>query len=240
MNASSIHKYIAAIEAENKKLKSTISDKNMIIHRLDAEILKLHEKLDNVSISDDESSVYSSDEPEYEFTTPVSPPRYDDSERNAYFQSLNGDIYDALIEVSEMEEDEFKSEAYRNAAESIFNLPFKIVSGMDISSGPKKVPGVGKGIGRMIDRFLSTGKMMNTNEAMAEAFDNLANLTWNDNEYKARTFRHVANVLRNYDGTITSGKALSEGPQKIKGIGKHTAEMIDEFLTTGKIERLGN
>jgi len=37
---------------------------------------------------------------------------------------------------------------------------------------------------------------------------------------------------------VKSGEELSKGPKKVKGIGKSIAKTIDEFLKTGKVEKL--
>ena len=37
---------------------------------------------------------------------------------------------------------------------------------------------------------------------------------------------------------MTSGKELAKGPKKVKGIGKSIANVVDEFLSTGKVQKL--
>jgi DNA polymerase/3'-5' exonuclease PolX len=37
---------------------------------------------------------------------------------------------------------------------------------------------------------------------------------------------------------VTSGEELAKGPEKVKGIGKSAAKIIDEFLETGKVKKL--
>jgi DNA polymerase/3'-5' exonuclease PolX len=37
---------------------------------------------------------------------------------------------------------------------------------------------------------------------------------------------------------VTGGKELAKGPKKVAGIGKSIANVIDEFLSTGKVKKL--
>jgi|TARA_R110002153_G_scaffold115771_2_gene259090 DNA polymerase/3'-5' exonuclease PolX len=50
--------------------------------------------------------------------------------------------------------DKFKRNAYIRAANSIYELPYKVVNGKKISEGPNKVHGVGKSIAKKIDEYL--------------------------------------------------------------------------------------
>ena len=263
MNSTSINLYICKIETENAKLKTLVEDKIAVIERLDAEIIKLHQKLDVLPDDDCESEVGSCDEPIYEFDTDTEsePPQMvrrtlsphsdsdsdtdTDTDVDSYIEYPNDDLYDALMKVIDNEDNEHKKLTFKKAADIIYNLPFEIKSGSEISNGPNKISGIGKTIASMIDEFIATGKIIrgeSTNHKLAAAFDKLATLV-SHQEFKCRAYKNAAQIVRSFSVPITSGKKLSEGPHKVNGIVKSIGRMIDEFLTTGqirKIQEVGN
>lgn len=84
--------------------------------------------------------------------------------------STNEEIAWALEALASLEaephgsQDPFKIRAYRRAAEIIRELNFEVTSGEEIAKGPKKIEGIGAGIGKKIDEFLQTGKMKRIEE----------------------------------------------------------------------------
>ena len=72
------------------------------------------------------------------------------------------------------------------------------------------------------------------NEPLAKAFDVCAATT--EDAFKRNTFNLCARAIRLWPTKILKGKELSEGARKVKGIGKSCQIMIDEFITTGKLE----
>eukprot|EP00514_Thraustochytrium_sp_LLF1b_P003189 CAMPEP_0184510560 /NCGR_PEP_ID=MMETSP0198_2-20121128/1879_1 /TAXON_ID=1112570 /ORGANISM="Thraustochytrium sp., Strain LLF1b" /LENGTH=417 /DNA_ID=CAMNT_0026900459 /DNA_START=363 /DNA_END=1616 /DNA_ORIENTATION=- len=56
--------------------------------------------------------------------------------------------------------------------------------------------------------------------------------------FTVRALKKAAIAIRGVDFKITSGKQVSQGKQKIAGVGKGTAKAIDEILTTGSSARL--
>jgi len=84
--------------------------------------------------------------------------------------STNEEIAWALEALASLEaephgsQDPFKIRAYRRAAEIIRELDFEVTSGAEIAKGPKKIEGIGAGIGKKIDEFLQTGKMKRIEE----------------------------------------------------------------------------
>jgi hypothetical protein len=84
--------------------------------------------------------------------------------------STNEEIAWALEALASLEaephgsQDPFKIRAYRRAAEIIRELEFEVTSGAEIAKGPKKIEGIGAGIGKKIDEFLQTGKMKRIEE----------------------------------------------------------------------------
>ncbi|KAJ9588358.1 hypothetical protein L9F63_018284 [Diploptera punctata] len=76
----------------------------------------------------------------------------------------------------------------------------------------------------------------NTNYDFCEFLIELANYERNVNRniYKYNAYRNAANTLAAYPTRIKSG----EEAQKLKGIGAKIAKKIDEFLQTGKLQKL--
>jgi len=64
-----------------------------------------------------------------------------------------------LDALSHEEENIHKSDAYKKAADAIRKLDFEVTNGTEISKGPLKVPGIGKGIANKIDEYVVTGQM---------------------------------------------------------------------------------
>jgi len=81
------------------------------------------------------------------------------------------------------------------------------------------------------------------NSKLADLMEQLAELEGKakDGEnyrFKVRAMKQAAIAIRTVEFPIESGKQVSKGPQKVSGIGKATAEHIDEILETGTIPRL--
>jgi len=73
------------------------------------------------------------------------------------------------------------------------------------------------------------------NQELSSIFNILADYYVLEKEtYKAKAFRNSGNILSKHEKKITS----ADEAIKIKGIGKSSAEIIDEYLKTGKVQRL--
>ena len=177
------------------------------------------------SESDDESEEESDDESESEF-----------------FVSYNHEIVDIFDKLASYEEDPHKRNAYRTVGDALHALPYKVTSGKELAKGPNKVDGIGKSAAKIIDEFLSTGKVqklekfekgVSTNEEVTCALDDYADDL--EDPFKVRAYRKAADAIRNLDYEVTSGEELANGPNKVKGIGKGIANRIDKFLQTGKM-----
>lgn len=184
-----------------------------------------------------------------------------------FFTSYNSELTDVFDKLASYEGDSHKRNAYRKAADAIYNLPFKVKNGSELATGPMKVAGIGKGISKKIDEFLSTGKVqrleklmavdeshddyfvdvrpesnpVSTNEEIAWALETLASLeakTKDSNPHKIHSYKLAAKIIRGLDFEVLSGEEIAKGPNKIKGIGMGIAKKIDEFLQTGKIKRI--
>jgi hypothetical protein len=71
--------------------------------------------------------------------------------------TTNENIADQLALLADVEENTHKSEAYKKASRIIRKLQFEVTNGTEISEGPLKVPGIGKGIAKKIDEYMATG-----------------------------------------------------------------------------------
>ena len=161
-------------------------------------------------------------------------------DESEFFVSYNHELVDIFDKLASYEQDPHKRNAYRTVGDALHALPFKVMSGEELSKGPKKVKGVGKSAVKIIDEFLDTGKVKklekfeegtSTNEEVARALDDYADDL--EDPFKVRAYKNAANVILNLDYEVTSGEELAKGPKKVKGIGKSIANRIDKFLQTG-------
>ena len=73
--------------------------------------------------------------------------------------ATNDNIADKLELLAHVQENPHKSETYEKAADAIRKLTFEVTNGTEISQGPRKVPGIGKGIANKIDEYIATGEI---------------------------------------------------------------------------------
>ncbi|AFK66053.1 hypothetical protein OMVG_00051 [Ostreococcus lucimarinus virus OlV3] len=78
--------------------------------------------------------------------------------------TTNENIADQLALLADVEENTHKSEAYKKAAKAIRKLHFEVTNGTEISQGPHKVAGVGKGVANKIDEYIATGTIRKLNK----------------------------------------------------------------------------
>jgi DNA polymerase/3'-5' exonuclease PolX len=74
------------------------------------------------------------------------------------------------------------------------------------------------------------------NHEIVDIFDKLA--SYEEDPHKRNAYRTIGDALHALPYKVTSGQELAKGPEKVKGIGKSAAKIIDEFLATGKVEKL--
>ena len=67
-----------------------------------------------------------------------------------YFVSHNAGLSEMIYECADKAEDNFKRNAYTKAADTIYNLSYRITNGKDAMN----LPGVGKSIAKKIDDYL--------------------------------------------------------------------------------------
>src|SRR5210317_666110 len=186
------------------------------------------------------------------------PSLYETTARTKTFQ-LNEDIAKHLKELGEMTSDFYKAAAYNTAADIITTLDFEVQNGESLL----KIKGIGKGIASKVDQFLdeyfedsesvasTEGQILEEsddetdsddeffvsyNSELADVLDSLA--YYEKDEHKSAAYDHAAHIIDKLPFKVTSGKELAKGPKKVKGIGKSIANVIDEFLSTGKVQKL--
>lgn len=72
------------------------------------------------------------------------------------YADTNEEVAYYLETLAQEETDAFKGKAYVKASNAIRGLDFEVTHGDELADGPKKVPGIGKGIARKIDQFLQS------------------------------------------------------------------------------------
>src|SRR5210317_838861 len=186
------------------------------------------------------------------------PSLYETTARTKTFQ-LNEDIAKHLKELGEMTSDFYKAAAYNTAADIITTLDFEVQNGESLL----KIKGIGKGIASKVDQFLdeyfedsesvasTEGQILEEsddetdsddeffvsyNSELADVLDSLA--YYEKDEHKSAAYDHAAHIIDQLPFKVTSGKELAKGPKKVKGIGKSISNVIDEFLSTGKVQKL--
>jgi DNA polymerase/3'-5' exonuclease PolX len=223
MNSTTIFEYIQNLEKENEELRKKL---------LDSEIQRVGASL------------------------------YETTARTKTFQ-LNEDIAKHLKELGEMTSDFYKAAAYNTAADVIAALDFEVQNGESLL----EIKGIGKGIASKVDHFLdeyfedsesvasNEGQILEESESESESddeseseffvsynhelvdiFDKLA--SYEQDSHKRNAYRTIGDALHALPFKVTSGEELAKGPEKVKGIGKSAAKIIDEFLETGKVKKL--
>jgi len=188
---------------------------------------------------DDSESIASNEGQILEESDDESETESDDESETEFFVSYNHEIVDIFDKLASYEQDPHKRNAYRTIGDALHALPYKVMSGQELAKGPKKVKGIGKSAAKIIDEFLSTGKVKklekgaSTNEEVARALEDYAEDL--EDPFKVRAYKNAAEIIYNLDYEVTSGEELAKGPKKVKGIGKSIANRIDKFLQTGEM-----
>jgi DNA polymerase/3'-5' exonuclease PolX len=240
MNSTSITDYILKLEKENEQLKELYRKSEATLEKLNSKILD--ESIQRVGAVLNEPSLY------------------DTTARTKTFH-LNEDIAKHLKELGEMTSDFYKAGAYNTAADIIATLDFEVQNGESLL----EIKGIGKGIAAKVDHFLDeyfddsesvasndaqiieesddetdsddeSDFFISYNSELADVLDSLA--YYEKDEHKSAAYDHAANIIDQLPFKVTSGKELAKGPKKVKGIGKSISNVIDEFLSTGKVQKL--
>ena len=229
MNSTTIVEYIQELEKRNEQLKELYRKSEATLEKLNSKLL-------------DEPSLYET------------------TARTKTFQ-LNEDIAKHMKELGDMTSDFYKAAAYNTAANTIATLDFEVQNGESLL----EIKGIGKGVASKVDQFLdeyfedsesvasNEGQIfeesddesetesdeeffISYNSELADVFDELAH--HEKDEHKSKAYDNAAQIIDRLPFKVTSGKELAKGPKKVAGIGKSIANVIDEFLSTGKVKKL--
>src|SRR5210317_1698406 len=240
MNSTTIFEYIHELEKRNEQLKELYRKSEASLEKLNSKILD--ESIQRVGAVLNEPSLYET------------------TARTKTFQ-LNEDIAKHLKELGEMTSDFYKAAAYNTAADTIATLDFEVHNGESLL----EIKGIGKGISTKVDQFLdeyfddsesvvsTEGQIIEEsddetdsddesdffisyNSELADVLDSLA--YYEKDEHKSAAYDNAAQIIDKLPFKVTSGKELAKGLKKVKGIGKSIANVIDEFLSTGKVQKL--
>ena len=235
MNSTTIFDYILNLEKLNAESLTKIEQLKELYRKSEEERVATLEKLNSKSL-------------------------FETTARTKTFQ-LNEDIAKHLKELGEMTSDFYKAGAYNTAADIIATLDFEVQNGESLL----EIKGIGKGIASKVDHFLdeyfedsesvasNEGRILEDvyyetdsddesdffisyNSELADVLDSLA--YYEKDAHKSAAYDHAANIIDQLPFKVTSGKELAKGPKKVKGIGKSIANVIDEFLSTGKVQKL--
>ena len=235
MNSTSITDYILKLEKENEQLKNLVDQANHekagALEKLNAKLLE--DEIRRVGAVLNESSLF------------------DTTARTKTFE-INRDIANHLRELGKMTSDFYKTAAYQRAADIVATLDHEVENGESLMN----IKGIGKSIAARIDDFISEyytdaesvasneGQIIESddesddeffvsyNSELADILDELA--YHEEDEYKSRAYDKAASMIDRLPFKVTSGREL----MKVDGIGKSIAKIIDEFIMTGKVEKL--
>ena len=141
-----------------------------------------------------------------------------------YFISHNVGLADMLYECADKAEDNFKRNAYIEAADTIYTLSYKITNGKDAM----KLRGIGQSISKKIDDYLTPS----TNRVLANHFLKLGNLE--EPVYKSEAYWNAGEKIRDLTFEVSCGDDV----RHMKGFGPSICDKIDEYIETGRMARL--
>ena len=245
MNSTTITEYILKLEKLNEESRTKIEQLKELYRKSEEERVVTLEKLNSKLLDESIQRVGA---------TLNEPSLYDTTARTKTY-TLNKEIADHLKELGEMTSDFYKAAAYNAAADTIATLDFEVQNGESLL----EIKGIGKGISTKVDQFLdeyfddsesvasNEGQILEEsdsddeffvsyNSELADVLDSLA--YYEKDEHKSAAYDHAANIIDKLPFKVTSGKELAKGPKKVKGIGKSIANVIDEFLSTGRVQKL--
>jgi DNA polymerase/3'-5' exonuclease PolX len=245
MNSTTIFEYIQKLEKLNEESRTKIEQLKELYRKSEEERVATLEKLNSKLLDEAEK-----------------PSLYETTARTKT-HTLNKEIAEHLKELGEMTSDFFKAAAYNSAADIIATLDFEVQNGESLL----EIKGIGKGIASKVDHFLdeyfddsesiasNEGQILEESESddetdeesdseffvsynheLVDIFDKLA--SFEEDPHKRNAYRTIGDAIHALSYKVTSGQELSKGPKKVNGIGKSAAKIIDEFLETGKVEKL--
>jgi DNA polymerase/3'-5' exonuclease PolX len=248
MNSTTIFEYIQELEKRNEQLKE-------LYRKSEEERVATLEKLNSMILDESIQRVGA---------TLNEPSLYETTARTKTFQ-LNEDIAKHLRELGDMTSDFFKAGAYNTAADIIATLDFEVQNGESLLEIKGIGKGIASKIDHFLDEYFDDSESIASNEGqileesddesetesddeseteffvsynheIVDIFDKLA--SYEQDPHKRNAYRTIGDALHALPYKVMSGQELAKGPKKVKGIGKSAANIIDEFLSTGKVKKL--
>lgn len=188
-------------------------------------------------------------------------PYYDNDNYSEQTLSINQNIADRFHELAELEKLNLnisRAAQARRTARAIESISERIEH--EQNKKLKKYPGIGKKSAESINEILETntlarieelkhrkkyekdeGKSLRCknkkNEQLASIFEELAMYEFDDEDTsRGAMFRLMAKRIRNMKQQITSGEQI----EKYRGFGPSAKQIVNDYLKTGKVERLEN
>src|SRR6056300_400994 len=248
MNSTTIFEYIQELEKRNEQLKE-------LYRKSEEERVATLEKLNSMILDESIQRVGA---------TLNEPSLYETTARTKTFQ-LNEDIAKHLRELGDMTSDFFKAGAYNTAADIIATLDFEVQNGESLLEIKGIGKGIASKIDHFLDEYFDDSESIASNEGqileesddesetesddeseteffvsynheIVDIFDKLA--SYEQDPHKRNAYRTIGDALHALPYKVMSGQELAKGPKKVKGIGKSAANIIDEFLSIGKVKKL--
>ncbi len=236
MNSTTIFEYIQELEKRNEQLKELYRKSEATLEKLNSKLLDEAEK----------------------------PSLYETTARTKT-HTLNKEIAEHLRELGEMTSDFYKAGAYNTAADVIATLDFEVQNGESLLEIKGIGKGIASKVDHFLDEYFEDAESVASNEGqilgesdeessdesddesesdffisynseLADVFDELAH--HEKDEHKSKAYDNAAQIIDRLPFKVTSGKELAKGPKKVAGIGKSIANVIDEFISTGKVQKL--
>ena len=240
MNSTTIVEYIQELEKRNEQLKE-------LYRKSEEERVATLEKLNSKLLDEAEK------------------PSLFETTARTKTHTLNKEIADHLKELGEMTSDFYKAAAYNTAADVIAALDFEVQNGESLLEIKGIGKGIATKVDHFLDEYFDDSESVASNEGqileesddesedesddesesdffisynseLADVFDELAH--HEKDEHKSKAYDNAAQIIDRLPFKVTSGKELAKGPKKVAGIGKSIANIIDEFLSTGKVKKL--
>jgi DNA polymerase/3'-5' exonuclease PolX len=258
MNSTTIFEYIQKLEKLNEESRTKIEQLKELYRKSEEErvatLEKLNSKLLDESIQRVGSVLNEAEKPSLFETT-----------ARTKTHTLNKEIAEHLKELGEMTSDFFKAAAYNSAADIITTLDFEVQNGESLLEIKGIGKGIASKVDQFLDEYFDDSESVASNEGqiiedsddetddetdeeseseffvsynheLVDIFDKLA--SFEEDTHKRNAYRTIGDALHALSYKVTSGQELSKGPKKVNGIGKSAAKIIDEFLETGKVEKL--
>ena len=255
MNSTTITEYILKIEKLNEESRIKIEQLKELYRKSEEERVATLEKLNSKLL----------DESIQRVGAVLNEPSLYETTARTKTHTLNKEIAEHLRELGEMTADFYKAGAYNTAADIIATLDFEVQNGESLLGIKGIGKSIASKVDQFLDEYFDDSESVASNEGqileesddetetdtdteseseffvsynheIVDIFDKLA--SYEEDPHKRNAYRTIGDALHALPYKVTSGQELAKGPDKVKGIGKSAAKIIDEFLATGKVEKL--